>query len=158
MNNSPSPDWALGLSREFSEAVSGSTTGRATDRGSGDLRKKPLAPTIGSAHLRVMSVTRLVGCRPSVQRRPADDPARSKETILEQAFRRPAVRERQQGIAHLCASGPRAVLEAVLEIADGKPIDDVLRRYTKVAIATYRMIGADVRCQFTPNLKLRGVQ
>ena len=29
--------------------------------------------------------------------------------------------ERQQGIAHLYASGPRVVMEAMLEISSGKP-------------------------------------
>jgi hypothetical protein len=52
--------------------------------------------------------------------------------------------ERQQGIAHLCAAGPRVVLEALLEVASGKSIDNVLHRYRKVAVSTYRMMGADV--------------
>ena len=51
---------------------------------------------------------------------------------------------RQRGVAHLCASGPRVVLEALLEISRGKPIDEVLQRYRKVAVSTYRAIGADV--------------
>jgi hypothetical protein len=52
--------------------------------------------------------------------------------------------ERQRGVAHLVASGPRVVLEALLEVSKGKPLDDVLRRYRKVAVSTYRMLGADV--------------
>ena len=52
--------------------------------------------------------------------------------------------ERQQGIAHLYASGPRDVMEAMLEISSGKPLNSVLRRYSKIPVSTYRMLGADV--------------
>ena len=51
---------------------------------------------------------------------------------------------RQRGVAHLVASGPRVVLEALIEVSHRKSLDDVLNRYSKVAIATYRAIGADV--------------
>ena len=52
--------------------------------------------------------------------------------------------ERQRGVAHLCAAGPRVVLEALLEISRGKPIDDVLLRYAKMPVSVYRAMGADV--------------
>ena len=51
---------------------------------------------------------------------------------------------RQRGVAHLCAAGPRVVLEALLEISRGKPIDDVLLRYAKMPVSVYRAMGADV--------------
>ena len=36
------------------------------------------------------------------------------------------------------------VLEALLEISRGKPIDDVLLRYAKMPVSVYRAMGADV--------------
>jgi hypothetical protein len=59
-------------------------------------------------------------------------------------FRDARSAERQHGVRHLCASGPRVVLEAMLEIARGKPIDDVLRRYSKMPVSVYRIMGAGV--------------
>ena len=52
--------------------------------------------------------------------------------------------ERQQGVAHLVASGPRVVLEALIEVSRGKTLDDVLRRYSTIPISIYRAVGADV--------------
>ena len=52
--------------------------------------------------------------------------------------------ERQRGVAHLVASGPRPVLEALLEVAAGKPLDSVLRRYSKLPVSVYRAMGADI--------------
>lgn len=52
--------------------------------------------------------------------------------------------ERQRGVTHLYAAGPRVVLEALLEVASGKSLDDVLRRYRKIPVSVYRAIGADI--------------
>ena len=42
-------------------------------------------------------------------------------------FRDARSAERQHGVAHLVASGPRVVLEALIEVSHGKSLDDVLR-------------------------------
>jgi hypothetical protein len=65
--------------------------------------------------------------------------------------------ERQQGIAHLWASGPRVVMEAFIEVAAGKSLDEVLDRYRQIPIATYRALGAHV-LPFINNLRLRGAR
>ena len=52
--------------------------------------------------------------------------------------------ERQQGVAHLCAAGPRVVLEALLEVSRGKSLDTVLRRYGEIPLMVYRKTGAGV--------------
>ena len=51
---------------------------------------------------------------------------------------------RQQAVAHLHASGPRVVMEAMLELEQGKPLDSVLRRYSRIPVATYRAVGAGI--------------
>ena len=52
--------------------------------------------------------------------------------------------ERQRGVAHLVASGPRVVLEALLEVSNGKSLYDVLRRYRKIPVSVYRAVVADI--------------
>ena len=52
--------------------------------------------------------------------------------------------ERQQRIAYLYACGSRVVMEAMLEVSDGKSLDEVLTRYCEIPVSTYRIIGADV--------------
>jgi hypothetical protein len=50
---------------------------------------------------------------------------------------------RQRLAAHLHAAGPRPVLEALLEVESGHPLDDVLERYARIPVSTYRALGAD---------------
>ena len=51
---------------------------------------------------------------------------------------------RQQLVAHLVAAGARPVLEAIIAIEKGEPVDAVLAAFAKVPVSTYRSIGADV--------------
>jgi hypothetical protein len=51
--------------------------------------------------------------------------------------------KRQHQVAHIYAAGPRPVLEALLDVAAGKPLDDVLAAFGRIAISTYHMLGAD---------------
>jgi hypothetical protein len=44
---------------------------------------------------------------------------------------------------HLWAAGVRPLLEAMLELADGKDLDDVLDRYARIPVETYDVLGAD---------------
>jgi hypothetical protein len=50
---------------------------------------------------------------------------------------------RQRLVAHLYAAGPRPVLEAMIEVATGEPLDDVLERYARIPVAAYHEIGAN---------------
>jgi hypothetical protein len=52
-------------------------------------------------------------------------------------------RDRQRKVAHLYASGPRPVLEALLAVASGKDLDAVLADFARIPVSVYRMIGAD---------------
>jgi hypothetical protein len=51
---------------------------------------------------------------------------------------------RQRLVAHLHAAGPRPCLEALIEVANGRDLDDVLERFALVPINTYRVLGADI--------------
>jgi hypothetical protein len=50
---------------------------------------------------------------------------------------------RQRLVAHLVAAGARPVLEALLELERGANLDEVLARFARVPVATYRALGAD---------------
>jgi hypothetical protein len=50
--------------------------------------------------------------------------------------------QRQQQVSHLYQAGPRPVLEALLAVAAGQSLDDVLADFARIPVATYRMIGA----------------
>jgi hypothetical protein len=50
---------------------------------------------------------------------------------------------RQRQVAHLYEAGPRPVMEALLAVEAGQDLDDVLADFARVAISTYRAIGAD---------------
>jgi hypothetical protein len=49
---------------------------------------------------------------------------------------------RQHLCKHLHASGSRPVLEALLAVEDGQPLDDVLEDFTRVPSSIYRLVGA----------------
>jgi hypothetical protein len=49
---------------------------------------------------------------------------------------------RQRLSAHLHAAGPRPVLEALLAVEAGQPLDAVLEEFGRVPAATYRAVGA----------------
>jgi hypothetical protein len=51
--------------------------------------------------------------------------------------------QRQRQVAHLYAAGPRPVLEALLAVAAGECLDEVLAGFASVSVCTYRMLGAD---------------
>jgi hypothetical protein len=51
---------------------------------------------------------------------------------------------RQRLVAHLHAAGPRPCLEALIEVARGRDLDDVLERFARIPISTYRLVGADL--------------
>jgi len=50
---------------------------------------------------------------------------------------------RQRLAALLHAAGPRPVLEALIEVADGAALDWVLERFARIPPATYHALGAD---------------
>jgi hypothetical protein len=50
---------------------------------------------------------------------------------------------RQRLGRHLHAAGPRPVLEALLDVAGGRDLDETLEDFARVPIATYRATGAD---------------
>lgn len=50
---------------------------------------------------------------------------------------------RQYLARHLHAAGPRPVLEALLDVENGRDLDEVLADFARVAIDTYRAVGAD---------------
>ena len=51
---------------------------------------------------------------------------------------------RQRLVAHLHSAGARPTLEAMLELEQGKPLDQVLEDFARVPVETYRAIGAAV--------------
>jgi hypothetical protein len=51
---------------------------------------------------------------------------------------------RQRLARSLWESGPRPVLEALLEVEAGQPLDRVLERYGRISPRIYRALGADV--------------
>ena len=71
------------------------------------------------------------------------DPTEEATSAIEELSGRPQYRAAARSRASLRLRS-RVVLEALLEISRGKPIDEVLQRYRKVAVSTYRAIGADV--------------
>jgi hypothetical protein len=50
---------------------------------------------------------------------------------------------RQRQVAHLHASGPRPVLEALIGVEKGQPLDDVLTDFARLPVAIYHAVGAD---------------
>ena len=61
------------------------------------------------------------------------------------AFSNTARSPRRQHLArHLHACGPRPVLEALLEIEAGRPLDAVLADFGRLPPELYRVMGADV--------------
>lgn len=50
---------------------------------------------------------------------------------------------RQHLARHLHAAGPRPVLEALLELEAGRPLDDVLERFGRISIDVYHELGAN---------------
>jgi hypothetical protein len=55
---------------------------------------------------------------------------------------------------HLHAAGPRPVLEALLDVADGRDLDETLQDFGRVSVETYRSVDAD---DFPP-LKMKVVK
>ena len=51
---------------------------------------------------------------------------------------------RQRLVAHLHAAGPRPVLEALISVAAGNGLDEVLADFARLPVATYVALGADV--------------
>ena len=50
----------------------------------------------------------------------------------------PRSARRQRLVAHLHAAGPRPVLEALISVAAGDDLDEVLADFARVPVATYR--------------------
>jgi len=44
--------------------------------------------------------------------------------------------------AHLHAAGPRPVLEALIAVDSGQPLDDVLEDFARIPADIYRAVGA----------------
>jgi hypothetical protein len=51
---------------------------------------------------------------------------------------------RQRLAKHLWQAGARPVLEALLEVDAGRPLDEVLERFGRIPARIYRTLGADV--------------
>lgn len=51
---------------------------------------------------------------------------------------------RQHLASHLHRCGPRPVLEALQEVARGRPLDDVLADYSRLDPEVCRVLGADL--------------
>jgi hypothetical protein len=49
---------------------------------------------------------------------------------------------RRRLCAHLHSAGPRPVLEALLAVDSGQPLDDVLEDFGRVPADTYHAVGA----------------
>ena len=56
----------------------------------------------------------------------------------------PRSARRQRLVAHLHAAGPRPCLEALISVAAGNDLDEVLADFAGVPVATYRAVRADV--------------
>ena len=56
----------------------------------------------------------------------------------------PRSARRQLLVAHLHEAGPRSVLEALISVAAGNGLDEVLADFARLPVATYRAVGADV--------------
>jgi hypothetical protein len=50
---------------------------------------------------------------------------------------------RQRLAAHLHAARPRPVLEALIAVDGGQPLDSVLNEFGRVSVETYHAIGAN---------------
>lgn len=50
---------------------------------------------------------------------------------------------RQRLASHIHAAGPRPVLEALLAVEAGRPLDEVLEDFARVPVAMYVAVGAD---------------
>lgn len=55
----------------------------------------------------------------------------------------PRSSQRQRLVKHLHAAGERPVLEALLAVEAGQPLDAVLEDFARIPVATYRQVGAD---------------
>jgi hypothetical protein len=62
---------------------------------------------------------------------------------LTRLYSNPRNIRRQRLVAHLHAAGARPTLEAMLEVEQGKPLDDVLEHFARVPVRIYQDIGAD---------------
>jgi hypothetical protein len=49
----------------------------------------------------------------------------------------------QRLIAHLHKAGPRPVMEAMLQVAGGEPLDSVLEAYGRIPVEIYHQFGAN---------------
>jgi hypothetical protein len=49
---------------------------------------------------------------------------------------------RQRLCKHLHAAGPRPVLEALLAVDSGQPLDDVLEAYVRIPSSFFHILGA----------------
>jgi hypothetical protein len=56
----------------------------------------------------------------------------------------PAIRtaRRRRLCKHLHAAGPRPVLEALLAVDSGQPLDDVLEEYVRIPSSFFSILGA----------------
>ena len=55
----------------------------------------------------------------------------------------PRSARRQRLALHLHECGPRPVLEALLDVAGGRDLDETLEDFARVPVETYRAVGAD---------------
>lgn len=60
------------------------------------------------------------------------------------AFARARSPRRQHLARHLHSCGPRPVLEALLEVEAGRPLDEVLNDFARLPPEVYGAVGADV--------------
>jgi hypothetical protein len=51
---------------------------------------------------------------------------------------------RQRLSAHLHAAGPRPVLEALISVSEGRPLDDVLEDFGRIPADIYHAVRANV--------------
>jgi hypothetical protein len=51
---------------------------------------------------------------------------------------------RQRLVAHLHEAGPRPVLEALISVAAGNGLDEVLADFARLPVSIYHALGADV--------------
>ena len=58
-------------------------------------------------------------------------------------FEIPLNARRQHLVAHLHAAGARPTLEALLAVARGEDIDDVLEDFGRIPVEIYHAVGAD---------------
>ena len=50
---------------------------------------------------------------------------------------------RQRLAEHIHQAGPRPVLEALLAVENGEPLDDVLEDFGRIPVSTYMAVGAN---------------